>query len=36
MNASGRLPPPIKVTDRIRRWDDSAIERFLAEHTGAA
>ena len=33
MQASGRLPPPIKVTDRIRRWDDGTIEQFLAEHT---
>jgi predicted DNA-binding transcriptional regulator AlpA len=36
MEADGRLPPPIKVTDRIRRWDDGAIQQFLAEHTGAA
>jgi predicted DNA-binding transcriptional regulator AlpA len=36
MEASGRLPAPIKVTDRIRRWDDNAIERFLASRTGAA
>ena len=36
MQASGRLPLPIKVTDRIRRWDDATINEFLAKHTGAA
>jgi predicted DNA-binding transcriptional regulator AlpA len=35
MEADGRLPAPIKVTDRIRRWDGGAIEQFLAERTGA-
>jgi predicted DNA-binding transcriptional regulator AlpA len=36
MSASGRLPAPIKVTDRIPRWDDRVIEQFLASRTGAA
>ena len=28
MEADGRLPPPIQLTDRIKRWDEIAIDEF--------
>jgi predicted DNA-binding transcriptional regulator AlpA len=33
MDRRGQLPPAIQLTERIRRWDDDVIERFLAERT---
>jgi len=36
LEAAGKLPPRIQVSDRIGLYRDSAIEKFLAEREGAA
>ncbi|HXX52694.1 MAG TPA: hypothetical protein VEI98_15635 [Xanthobacteraceae bacterium] len=35
LEAAGKLPARIQVSDRIGLYRDSAIERFLAEREGA-
>jgi predicted DNA-binding transcriptional regulator AlpA len=36
LEASGKLPPRIQISDRVFGYRYSSIERFLAERTGAA
>jgi predicted DNA-binding transcriptional regulator AlpA len=34
MRKRGQFPSPIQIGDRTFRWDDEAVEKFLAERTG--
>lgn len=35
LRRQGRFPQPLQISDRVYRWTDEVIDRFLREREGA-